>query len=450
MTCCTLPLLLVLQGVVAPASPADSVRLPSGTPIWVKTEHAVPLHVGQPVTVHLVYPIFAENHLVLPVGTEAHGTITGLQPDHQHRIQSRLRGDFTPFSKPVVQFSELILPDGTRVPLPAGPAVDGAPVMRLTPPPPRKGGFIRHELDNGIAMAKDRLHVITGPDKKDRLKQLLYSQLPYHPQQVQAGTVWAVNTTAPMELAENAPPAPPPVASAAVQPKLKSVSAQQPNPPGTWTLEAYLPEAYTSAKAKVGDPIRAVVAQPVMNAAGAVDVPEGAVLEGEITRARPARRFGRAGVLGFDFRQLTFPGEKAQQVQTDLAGIDADNGNNLALDREGQVKPKPQDKLVVPAILVLLALRPLDEDHGDNGFGKDAVGSNSLGVLGFIVGTAAGYRNLAAGIGFYGSALALWNRWIKRGDETTFRRDTRLVLQTTARHSAPMISPSNPAPAPGH
>ena len=67
--------------------------------------------------------------------------------------------------------------------------------------------------------------------------------------------------------------------------------------------------------------------------------------------------------------------------------------------------------------------------------------SNSLGVLGFIVGTAGGWRNVAAGIGYYGSAIALYNRWIKRGEETTLRRDTRIVVQTTVRRSAPLRAP---------
>ena len=209
--------------------------------------------------------------------------------------------------------------------------------------------------------------------------------------------------------------------------------------PKTWTVQAYLAETITSDNAKTGMPIRAIVAQPVLDAQGGVDVPEGAVLEGHITKARAARRFGRAGELRFDFREMEFPGQaKPQEVQTTLAGIDAAGGANLALDREGQVQPKPKDKLVVPFILLTLAGRPLDRDRGDNAFGKDAVSSNSLGVLGFIVGTAGGWRNVAAGIGYYGSAIAIYNRWIKKGDETTLRRDTRLVLQTTARRSQPL------------
>ncbi len=391
-----------------------------------------------------MYPVFANNEQVLPAGTVVDGTITGTEADHSHRVQARLRGDFTPFSHPVVVFRGGHLADGTAFTLPAGPGTDGAPVLRLTPPPPRKGGFLRREFDTGVEMVKDRVRVVTAPGKKDRLTALLYSQLPYHPQRVEAGTVWTVETTDAFSV-----PATSAAAASAVS-KVeelkgglqKDVAATEPADPGTWTVQAYLADTVTSASAKIGQSLRAVVAEPVIDkTTGEVAVPQGAVLEGEITRAKAARRFGRSGDLRFDFRQLSFPGKpEREQVQTTLSGIDAAGDANLALDREGRVQRKPQDKLAVPLLLFALAARPLDEDHGDHAFGKDAVASNSLGVLGFVVGTAAGWRNVAAGIGYYGTAIAVWNRWMKKGTETTLRKDTRLVVQTTTRRSAPMRS----------
>ena len=72
---------------------------------------------------------------------------------------------------------------------------------------------------------------------------------------------------------------------------------------------------------------------------------------------------------------------------------------------------------------------------------KTLVASNSLGVIGFIIGTAAGQRNIAAGFGYYGAAISIYERWIKRGREVTFARDTRLVLQTRPRRSM-LLQPS--------
>ncbi len=433
------PLFLLLQVHLAMPAAAQTRTIPATTPVWVKSTSAVRLRVGEAVHGELMYPVFASNQEVLPSGTEVDGTIAAMEVDHSHRVQARLRGDFTPFSHPVVMFQRGRLADGTTFTLPAGPATDGAPMLRLTPPPPRKGGFLRQEFDTGVGMVKDRVRLVTAPGKKDRLTGLLYSQLPYHPQRVEAGTVWTVETTDAFSVPE-------PV-TAEERSKIAGdlhaeALAKEPGDARTWTVQAYLAETVSSASAKVGAPLRAVVAEPVIDkTTGEVAVPQGAVLEGEVTRAKPARRFGRSGELRFDFRQLSFPGKpEREQVQTALSGIDAVGGTNLALDHEGQVQRKPQDKLAVPILLFALAGRPLDRDRGDNAFGKDAVASNSLGVLGFIVGTAGGWRNVAAGIGYYGTAVAVWNRWIKRGTETTLRKDTRLVVQTTARRSTPMRS----------
>ncbi len=435
------PFLLAWQ-TASPAAPATlptsvsvetAASLPAGTPLWIRGTERTAMRVGQPIDGTLVYATFADNREVFPAGSVAHGTIVSLAPDKAHRLQARLRGDFTPFARPVVQFQEVVLPDGTHVPLQLGAARDGAPVLQLTPPPAAKGGLLRREFDTGMVMVKDRIRTVTAPGKMDRLKDLLYSQLPYHPQRINAGTVWTVETTAVADV----PQRPNEQQSA---PVAMAAAPKETEAPRTWTLDAYLAETVSSQRTRVGAPIRAVVAKPVVDTeTGEVEVPQGAVLEGEVTRARPARRFGRAGELQFAFKQMTFPGSATRQdVQTTLQGVDAVGDSNLSLDREGQVKPKPKDKLAVPVLLFALAARPLDRDHGDNAFGKDAVASNSLGVIGFLVGTAGGWRNVAAGIGYYGAAISVWNRWIKRGDETTLRQDTRIVVQTTARRSAPM------------
>ena len=433
-----LPLLLSAQAAAASLAP-QSVTLESGSPLWIQSDARVPLRLGQSVPAHLQYAVFAENRMVLPIGAKVQGTVVAITPDKSHRLQARLRGDFTPFGRPVVQFSRVQV-NGVWRDLPLSEGTAGAAVMQLTPPAASKGGLLRREWDQGLGMVKDRLRVITAPGKGDRLKQLLYSQLPYHPQAIDADTVWTVDTTAATNLAAfetPAQPGPDPQTAA-------DQTARDALPPATtWTLQAFLAETTSSKTARAGMAIRAIVAEPVINARGAVEVPQGSVLEGHVTRARPARSFGRAGQLRFDFRELELPGQSGvQEVQTSLAGIDAAGGANLALDREGQVQPKPKDKVVIPFLLLTLAARPLDRDRGDNAFGKDAVASNSLGVVGFLIGTAGGWRNVAAGIGYYGSAVAIWNRWIKKGEETTFRRDTRVVLQTTARASRPLVPES--------
>ena len=135
-------------------------------------------------------------------------------------------------------------------------------------------------------------------------------------------------------------------------------------------------------------------------------------------------------------------------METRLTG--ADSAQDIALNSEGQAKSKPQDKIMVPLFLALMAARPLDNDHQDGGsagqVGKNGVGGAAgLGLVGTIVGIAGGSPYAAAGIGYYGAARAFYDRWIARGQKITFARNTRIVVETTPRHSAPMASNSEPS-----
>ena len=433
-------LLLITASVFGQDAPQRRV-VQAGTPLAVRTDAPVPMRIGERIHGRLVYAVWQREAQMLPEGTAVTGSVVGLTPDRTHRLQSRLRGDFTPFRKPVVRFDTLLLPSGISLPLSTSVAEEGAPLVRLTPPPPAKGGFFGQQRRMAEQMVRDRIAVVTGPDKRDRAVQFLYTQLPYHPQRIQPKTAWTVETTAAIEVSQEEYEGPAEDSAA----KTGEVAGQDPAP---WLIEAFLKEPMSSKAAHKGQEIRAVVAKPVFNEDHSVAVPEGSVLEGAITQVRPARWFGRSGVLRFDFRQLRLPAEgSARPVQTSLAGIDASGGRNLALDSEGQVQPKPKDKVLVPLLLLALASRPLDRDGGDGGFGKDAVASNSLGLVGFLVGTAGGWHNVAAGIGYYGTAVSLWNRWIKRGEETAFVRDTRVIVQTTPRRSTPLPT-STPQPAP--
>lgn len=420
-----------------------SATLPAGTPLAVQTVDHLPMRVGQPIRAELIYPVYVDNQLVLPKHTVVSGTVIKLRSDGSRRIHARLGGDMTPFHIPVVSFTQIVLADGSTLPFSSGPATDGSPIYRAVAPPPTKGGFFRHQFDNGLSVARDDLAIFIAPGKGDRLKQFVYSQLPYHPERIEKGTAWTIETGTPLDIP--AQPAPPAIAIAPApkhhfwqQPIPKAEPAPE-NGPGTWTIQAYLANPLSSETSTTGQVIKATVAQPIYNADHTIAIPQGATLVGAVTRAKPARRFGRTGTLNFSFRQLTLPGGEPQNVETTLTG--ADSGQALALNSEGQVKSKPQDKLSVPIFLALLASRPLDQEHGDSShqLGKNAAGGAAgLGLVGTIIGLSGQSPYAAAGIGYYGAALAVYDRWIARGKKITFPRDTRIVVETVARHSEVM------------
>jgi hypothetical protein len=206
------------------------------------------------------------------------------------------------------------------------------------------------------------------------------------------------------------------------------------NQPASWTIEATLSDAISSTTAKPGQTVHATVAVPVFNDDHTVAIPQGAILIGTVSQAQPSRGFGRSGALRFAFHQVVLPSGAEQTITSSLVEGDSVSQHELAVDSEGTVKPKPQDKVVVPLLLLGLAAAPLDPDPGDNDeFVKNGAASNSLGLPGFITGIAVNNMGVSAGFGFYGASLSIYDRWIKRGTDVNFPRNTRVVLQTDMR-----------------
>lgn len=426
--------LLSLATLVPPALAQEPVTLPAGTQLTVSTPERLPMKAGEPVRAELLYPVYQDNKLVLPTSTTVVGTVVKLTSNHSHRLHSRFHGDFTPFYTPVLSFTAIALPDGTLVPIATGTATDGAPIYRVVSPKPVHGGLLTRQIAKLKQAAKDQVAVITGPDKRDRLIQLLYAQLPYHPQRIERSTAWMLETQAPVLLPNQA-------SAIALQAPTKNALAPPEGQPVRWILEARLTNAISSASSTVDQPITATVAEPILNRDGTIAVPQGSVLTGSVTQARPARRFARSGVLRFTFRQLAFPDQEQQAVRATLTGADSSASQNLEIDREGVLKPKPPGKLM-PLILLALAVAPLhqEEENGaaENPIGKDAAASNSLGLIGFIVGTAAQQPNVAAGFGFYGAALSIYEHFLTKGKEVSFARGTRIVLETAPTRATAM------------
>jgi hypothetical protein len=238
---------------------------------------------------------------------------------------------------------------------------------------------VRREFDSGVSSVRSDIAVFTAPGKVDRLVQFVYGRLPYHPQRIEHGTSWTVETSAPVDLP--AQPAPPVTAEqpAERKPRIweeRAAPAAPANNNGAWIVQANLEDSISSESSSKGQAIHAVVAEPIYNADHMLVVPQGATLVGAVTRAKPARRFGRTGDLSFSFSQLTFPNAETQTVETRLTG--ADTAEQIALNSEGQAQSKPQDKLAVPFILAMMATRPLDRDCGHRG----GCNGNSAGRMG--------------------------------------------------------------------
>jgi hypothetical protein len=424
-----------------------SIRIPASTPLSVQLLHHVPMKTGAALEGRLLYPVYVENRVAIPAGCTLRGQIVRLDSDRSHRIHSRLRGDFTPFHVPVAQFDELVLPDGTVEPITSDSTRDGLPLMRLSPPPgARKGSFISREFAAEKQRVKEVAAEFTAPGRGDRLIQLLYTQLPYHPERIEAGTAWTIElgrpADLPVDLQVNAssPPAvnQPLVGQKSGQAGNEQQDAAPPQQRTEWRLRAYLQQTISSANQKSGDTFQAMVSEPVFNAAHTLVVPQGSLLVGEITQIKRARSLGRQGKLRLRFRELRFPSGFSEPVEGTLAGVDANRSANLQIDSEGGVAPKQQNRVVDPVVLTFLAGRAFDGDGSPEA--HSAVASNGFGIVGRILGIASGSRNVAAGIGYYGAALAFYDLWLARGRDVVFVKNTRIEVTTTPTRN-PLSSP---------
>jgi len=419
--------------------------VPAGTPLAVTIERNAPMRSGETIRGRLLYPIYVDNRLLLPKATVVSGEVVALRSDHSRRVRALLGGDFTPFRTPVVHFTGIELADGSSVVFNSGTAADGAPIYRAVAPPTAKGGFVRREFDAGVSAVRSDIAIFTAPGKGDRLLQFVYGRLPYHPQRIEKGTSWIVETTASLNLPAQPAPPPAPQQLPVHKPRLweerATPAAQVANDNGAWIVQANLEESLSSENSTKGQAIKAVVVEPIYATDHTLTVPQGATLLGAVTRVKPARLFGRTGVLSFSFSQLTLPNAETQTVETRLTG--ADSAAAVALNSEGQAQSKPQDKLAVPFILAVMAARPLDQDRGRAGAagqtGRNAIGGAAgLGLVGTVVGLAGGSPYAAAGIGYWGAARAVYSRWIARGQKIAFAKDTRIIVETTPRRSAPI------------
>lgn len=409
--------------VEAPAAPVKAPELAAGTTLQVQLPRALPMKKGEAVHATLLYPIFADGKMILPPGTQVRGEVSALAPDRSMRVHARFHGDFTPFHQPQVRFDELVLANGSTLPLRALLVSNGAPVLELSSPgvQPHKS-ILAKGWDEAKNRGREQIDFFTQPGFGDRAKQVLYHQLPYHPEEIAAHTAWTFELAQPLLLPDqNAA-----TAAQAAQPPAQSAV---PATPEVWYVHALLKDPVSSATSKVGEPVKALVVEPVYDREHNVVVPQGSTLIGRVSVAKAAQSLGRNGKLRFSFQQIQFPQGPDQSVDSSLAGATTDKRQDLSMDAEGTLTPRNKSSVIVPLALTFLAGRALDTDG--NEVLQAGVASNGFGLVGRIIGTAVGSRELAASLGYYAAALSIYENWLTPGRDVLFPLDTRIEIATS-------------------
>src|SRR5580692_93064 len=128
--------------------------------------------VGQPITAKLLEPVYAGEVLAIPPGSTIKGHVSAISTaPMRKRARRLLNGDFTPPKTAHVTFDQLVLSDGTTVPIHSDSAVGLGSVAnsRYLPKGQRPG--TRQKLKGAMAPLKE-------PNKLQRLGEAVVTSLP--------------------------------------------------------------------------------------------------------------------------------------------------------------------------------------------------------------------------------------------------------------------------------
>lgn len=425
----------------APATAKSSLSVPltvsEGTPLKVALDKDVRIQkVGQPIHGTTTEPVYAFDKLLVPAGTEVIGKISGIDAvSGRTRTLAAMDADFSPRRAVHVEFDELIMTDGRRVPIHTIVAPGSNTVLQFVPAKPSANqgaaGQAKGETHGKIAQAKQQLkqqidamkNQIEAPDKMHRIKRFAVAQLPYHPQYMDAGTSFNAEVQQPLSFGDEWLKAD----------TLTQIGAE---PPAGSIVRAWLVTPLSSATSKKGDPIDAVISQPLV-VSGHLFLPAGSHLKGTVLQARPAGRLGHNGQLRITFHEVVPPNGIEEKVEATLEGLDGAKGENLKLDSEGGAEvTAPKSRYLKTGIAVALAVsmaRP-DTDAGRSGFdsgdlgGSAASGASGFKLVGTVVSLAARSRAVAAGFGAYGAAMSIYSHFLARGRDVVYPKDMSMVL----------------------
>ncbi|HLZ41603.1 MAG TPA: hypothetical protein VKQ11_11610 [Candidatus Sulfotelmatobacter sp.] len=423
-----------IQAVPEPVTVAMSV--PAGTPIKVALDSEVRIRkVGQAIQGKTLEPVYAFDKLLIPVGTTVTGKISAIDlVPKKARTLDAMDGNFSPVRAVHVQFDELVMADGRRLPIEtvASPAPNG--VLRFVPANAKaeKKNKVEETASKKVSATRQQIRQqwsdlqkqIHEPGKMHKLKRLAIAQLPVHPQYIDAGTSFNADLLQPLDFGTESV-------------KAEDLTSVGTPPPSGSVVHARLITPLSSASSRKGELVEAVITEPLVASSHLV-LPEGSVIRGSVMQAQPARRLARNGQLRILFHEVAPPSGIAEKVQTSLEGVAVAKGEHLKLDSEGGAQvTTPKTRYLTTGIQVMLAAASAnpegDHDMHGGGGGGDVGGSAANGASGFrfvgmVIGMAARSRVVATGFGAYGAASSIYYHFLARGRDVVYPKDMAMVI----------------------
>ena len=422
----------------------ETIRLtvPNGTPLQVALDKEVRIErAGQPIHGHVVEPVYAFDKLVIPVGAEVTGKIAQIEGvSGSKRALSALDADFTPEHKLQIDFSELALPDGQRIPMRTSVTPGSGQVVQFVSAGdaknPREG--VKDAVSEKTREAKQQakqewdnaMKQVKQPGKVHRVERYVLAELPVHPQYIDAGTMYFVELQQPLDFGSE--PLTPELAT--------SIGAV---PPEGSVVHARLTTPLNSATAQKGDKVDAAVTQPLFDGNRLI-VPQGSRMKGSVVQVQSARYMSRNGQLRFVFHELVLPDGVEQKIDAVLQGVQAGRADNLKLDSEGGAQATtPKTRYLTTAVSLGMAAMSVGGD-GDSKIADPAGkasnrivgGAGGFKLVGMVLGAVVKSRAFGYSMGTYGAGLSVYTHFIARGHDVVFPKNTAMEIGIGTRTAA--------------
>ena len=407
----------------------ESVELTvaKGTALQVALDKEVRvLRVGQAIHGRIVAPVYAFDKLVVPVGTEVAGQISGIgEVSPGARTLAALDANLTPTRKIDVEFTELDLAGGTRIPVHTSVVPGSGQVIEfVTAVESKEKQGVKSTVTERERQAKEEakrewdaaMQQVKGPDKMHRIERLAIAQLPLHPQYIDAGTVYFAELKSSLEFG-----------SEPLNPEL-TTTLQTEIPPGSF-VHARLMTTLSSSTTQRGADVEAILSQPLLDD-GRLILPQGTLLKGTVVQVKPARYWKRNGQLRFVFHNVVMPDGVEEKIEAMVQGVQAGSADNMNLDSEGGAQPQnPKTRYLWTAVSVTLAMAAQHDDT----LNRVAGGAGGFKVVGIVIGATVHSQPLALAMGAFGASRSIYDHFIARGRDVVFAKHTGIEISVGTR-----------------
>lgn len=427
--------------VLAPKAPDAVILLnvPAGTALRIAVHEKVRISKsGQPVSGKLTEPVYAFDQPVIPAGSVVTGHVSGIDPiSTPKKVLSYVNGNFSPVRKYELEFDCVILPGGERrkIVTTVSPGIVQA-VHLVAGGKQKKQNIAQRTVGNAKQEATSKVHdtldEIKSPGKIDRLKGMLLAQSPYRRQYLQPGTRFYASLTAPLDFGKTTRTAE----------QLKQVGD---SPAPDSILHARFAEQVSSATAQRGNPIAAVLTEPLFSQDRHLILPANTRINGEVIKAKPARKLHHNGDLRVAFNRIETPEGIIQPMQGSVEGIEANRHAGLSLDEEGGAQATDSKTRYLStgvAVLLAAAASHTDNEHGTTDAAGDpgvraGAGVSGSGITGTLISLAAKSQPVSMAFAAWGAGTSVYNNFLSRGKDVTFVKDTPLEIGFSEPHLKP-------------